>query len=156
GVEPGGIEAVAIVEGDDGSELRGLDPIDPRRRRLRRTPPPALRLQAARAPPAAFRVEAARDPIELGVVTGVERGRGALARRAVAAADVTARVETPDEQEDERDQEPGGILADAAFPLAPAPAGEEEAAPRPEVAQRLEDGRVVPLGAGPRRAGRCP
>src|SRR4029453_9614914 len=67
-VEAGGIEAVPIVESHDGVKLRGLDTVDPRRGRL------------GRAAPAALRFEAARDQIEIGVVTRMKRegaGRGA-------------------------------------------------------------------------------
>ena len=103
------------------------------------------------APPAALGVEATRDQVELGVVTGVERGGGARADLAVTAANVTTRVETPDEQEDERDQEPGGIVADPALAPRSSASGRKESAPRPEIAQGLEDRRLVALRVGPER-----
>src|SRR5256712_7710994 len=121
-VEARGIEAITIVERHDRAQLRRVDALHPRRRGLRRTPP------AARS------VEAPLDQVELGVVARAGREREALRGPPGASAHAPARVEAPDEQKHQRDQEPGGILADPALSLAPAPAGEEEPAPRPEVA----------------------
>src|SRR5882672_2438968 len=111
-VEARGIEAIAIVERHDRAQLRRVDALDPRRRWLRRTPAAALS------------VEAPLDQVELGVVARAGREREAL-RSPPGAAAHAPRVEAPDEQKHQRDQKPGGVLADPALSLAPAPAGEE-------------------------------
>src|SRR5256712_4283489 len=132
------IEAIAIVERHDRAQLRRVDPFDPRRRRLRRTPA------------AAGGVEAPLDQVELGVVARAGREREAPRGLPGTATHAPARVKAPDEHKHERDQEPRRVLADASA-LAPAPAGEEEPAPGPEVAQGFLDRRLVSLRVGPDR-----
>src|SRR5215510_355155 len=135
GVEAGGVETVAVVQIEDRGELGGVDALDPF----------CLRFVGVAAK--ARGAQALGDPVELGILPRPRRWRR-LARSGVAS-DVPPGVETPDEQQHERDQEPRRIPADAAVVLAPSPPGEEETGERPHVVHGLEDGGFGLLAVGP-------
>src|SRR5438552_1049656 len=120
-IEARGIEAVPIVKLNDRAELRGVHPLDPRGRRL------------PRAPAASFALEAPLDQIELGVLAGPSDRSARGRRHRGAVAHPTSGVEPPDQEQHERHQEPGRVATDHIV-AAPAPAGEEEDHPRPQIA----------------------